>query len=66
MRPGQYVVWAGNQNPWCAPGYNGTVLAVAANDPGSIKVLWEERIEMFGKTNAYTWERHANLTPVMR
>lgn len=54
---GARVIWAGKQHPWCAPGYNGTVLKVAQHDENRVKVLWDER--EFG--TLYTWERRANL-----
>lgn len=57
IEEGTRVSWAGNQNRWCAPGYNGTVLKVAHHDENSLKVLWDER--EFG--TLYTWERRANL-----
>lgn len=55
--PGDAVVWAGVQNPLCAPGFNGKVLAVSRKDPDSIKVSWVER------GGGYTWERRKNLRP---
>lgn len=58
MITGDRVRWAGVQNPWCAPGFNGTVLAVATKDENSLKVAWDERP---GK--GYTWERRKNLAP---
>jgi hypothetical protein len=61
MTAGDRVVWAGVQNRWCAPGFNGEILSVARNDKDSIKVLWDERVPVFGKTNGYTWERRKNL-----
>lgn len=58
MTEGTRVAWAGNQDPWCAPGYNGTVASVAAHDENQIKVIWDERHPWFGR---YTFERRKNL-----
>ena len=52
---GDPVAWAGEQNPNCAPGYTGKVLAISRKDPDSIKVSWKER------GGGYTWERRKNL-----
>ena len=51
---GDRVSWAGVQDPRCAPGFTGTVLAAAHHDPDSLKVHWAER-------GTYTWERRKNL-----
>ena len=60
MDVGDRVRWAGVQDPRCAPGFNGTVLATARRDPDSLKVEWDERPGWLGR---YTWERRANLRP---
>lgn len=43
MKQGNRVKWVGDQNPWCAPGYNGTVVSVSDQDPDQIAVSWDER-----------------------
>lgn len=68
MQKGDRVKWAGNQNIWCAPGYNGTVVAVG-QDPGQVAVHWDERdpnivggeYRGWGKV---TRERRKNLSEV--
>ena len=55
------VRWAGVQDPRCAPGFNGTVLAIARKDNNSLKVAWDERGH--NPLLNYTWERRKNLRP---
>lgn len=64
--PGARIVWTGNQNPWCAPGYNGVVLKVAHHDPDSFKIRWDRAVftiaqRQYTAPKRYTWERRANL-----
>lgn len=54
MNVGDKVVWAGQQDPRCAPGFNGKVEKIAGKDPNSIRIFWDER-------GSYTWERRKNL-----
>lgn len=58
MTEGDRVSWAGNPNPWCAPGEHGTVLAISRKDPNQVKVEWDKRPDWIG---TYTWERRKNL-----